>query len=327
MLTDSRQPELLIATLGEGVLAFDGQSFRQIRARDEEARAVTAILPLGSGRLLIGTAKLGLLIYDGKTLKRFHATTSNVYVTALAGSEAELWVGTLNDGLLDFHGGQTERIGEEQGLPDRRVEQIALSADRAYVGTPVGVAEVREGKVARVLAKGRYTRALLVDGDALLVGQVAEGALRVPLSGPENDGRARRPIAAIGGVGLEDSHPFRKERGMDGAPTSFTIEEFLAVGAARYALSADGLLQREPGGEWRRILGGGGARTDRPRYLRAAGRLRWPPLGRLLRPRPGYSFRKRKHSARRKRAGSSASTASSKTRGEERSPWPPPMAS
>ena len=33
----------------------------------------------------MGTAKLGLLIYDGKTLKRFHATTDNVYVTALAG--------------------------------------------------------------------------------------------------------------------------------------------------------------------------------------------------------------------------------------------------
>jgi ligand-binding sensor domain-containing protein len=49
-------------------------------------------------------------------------------VTALAGTEAELWVGTLNDGLLWWHGGQTDRIGEEQGLPDRRVEQIALAA-------------------------------------------------------------------------------------------------------------------------------------------------------------------------------------------------------
>ncbi|MGD0546648.1 MAG: hypothetical protein ABR991_02330 [Terracidiphilus sp.] len=259
MLTDSRQPELLIATMGEGVLAFDGQSFRQIRARDEEARAVTAILPLGSGRLLIGAAKLGLLIYDGKTLKHFHTTTDNFYVTALAGSEAELWVGTLNDGLLYFHGGQTERIGEEQGLPDRRVERIALSAGRAYVGTPVGVGEVREGKVLRVLSKGRYARALLVDGDALLVGQVAEGVLSVPLSGPEDDVKARRPIVAVAGTGSNDSHPFRKGRGKDGAPASFTVEEFFVVGESRYALASDGLMQREPGGEWRRILSSGGA--------------------------------------------------------------------
>jgi len=261
MLTDSRHPELLIATLGEGVLAFDGQTFRQIRARQDEARAVTALLPLGSGRLLIGTAKLGLLIYDGKTLKRFHPTTDNIYVTALAGSEAELWVGTLNDGLLYFHGGQTERTGEEQGLPDRRVEQIALSAGRTYIGTPLGVAEVREGKVWRVLAKGRYAHALLADGDSLLVGQIEEGVLRLPLSGPENDIKARRPIVALvhsdGGGSAAGS---TENTGAAGV----TIEQFLAVGDTRYALANGGLLRREPDGEWRRILGGGGAQlTDR----------------------------------------------------------------
>src|ERR1035441_7865902 len=133
MLTDARQPELLISTQGAGIVAFDGHLFRQILGTNEDVRVVTSLLPLGSGRLLIGTAKPGLLIYDGKTLKRFHPTTNSVYVTALAGSEAELWVGTLNDGLLWWHGGQTERIGEEQGLPDRRVEQIALSAGRTYI--------------------------------------------------------------------------------------------------------------------------------------------------------------------------------------------------
>ena len=127
-------------------------------------------------------------------------------------------MGTLNDGVLWWHGGQTDRIGEEQGLPDRRVEQIALTGGRAYIGTPMGVAEVREGKVARVLAKGRYAHALLADGDALLVGQIEAGVMRVSLNGPENDVQARRPIAARGSGGVLDSHPFRKERGMDGAP-------------------------------------------------------------------------------------------------------------
>jgi hypothetical protein len=126
MLTGSQQPDLLIATSGAGVLAFDGRAFRQILANQGEARNVTALLPLATGRLLIGTAKLGLLVYDGTSLKRFHSTTDNVYVTALAGTDAELWIGTLDNGLLYWHGGETERIGEEQGLPDRRVEQIAL---------------------------------------------------------------------------------------------------------------------------------------------------------------------------------------------------------
>jgi ligand-binding sensor domain-containing protein len=277
MLADAKRPELLISTLGAGIVCFDGHLFRQIMGTNADVRVTTSLLPLASGRLLIGTAKLGLLVYDGKTLKRFHTTTDNVYVTALAGSEAELWVGTLNDGLLCWHGGQTDRIGEEQGLPDRRVEQIALAGGRAYIGTPVGVAEVREGKVARVLAKGRYAHALMADGDSLLVGQMEAGVLRVPLSGPENDVQARRPIAARGGGNVLDSHPSRKERGMDGAPGDYSthpatnrgaagvaVEQFLAVGDDRYALATDGLLRREPDGAWRKILGGGSAQlTDR----------------------------------------------------------------
>lgn len=276
MLTDARQPELLIATGGAGVLAFDGQRFRQIRPDAAEAREVTALLPLGSGRLLMGTAKLGLLIYDGKTLRRFHPTTDNVYVTALAGSEAELWVGTLNHGLLWWRGGQTERLGEAEGLPDRRVEQIALADGAAYVGTPMGVAEVRAGKVARVLAEGRYTHALMVDEDGLLVGQEEDGVLRVPLVATGNGVNARRPIEARESLWGKDSHPLRKEREKDEAPVQaagdaasltslpVTVEQFLAVGERRYALASDGLLKREPDGEWRRVLSGGGALlTDR----------------------------------------------------------------
>jgi ligand-binding sensor domain-containing protein len=260
ILTDSHQPELLIATLGQGVMAFNGHLFRQILAQQDEARTVTAVLPLASGRLLIGTAKLGLLIYDGKTLKRFHATTDNVYVTALAGSEAELWVGTLNDGLLYWRGGQTERIGEEQGLPDRRVEQIALADGRAYVGTPMGVAEIHEGKIARVLARGTYAHALLADRDSLFVGQVEDGVKRLSLAGPVSDNKARRPIVAQAQADLGDS---ATRAAVSRGTAGLTVEQFLAVGDSRYALAGDGLLRQEPDGEWRRILSGGGSQlTD-----------------------------------------------------------------
>ena len=251
-LADSRQPELLIATLGEGILAFDGSRFRQIRASQDDARVVTALLPVSSGSLLIGTAKLGLLIYDGKALKKFHTTTNDVYVTSLAGSEAELWVGTLNDGLLYWHGGQTEHIGEGQGLPDRRVDQIALGGGRVYVGTPMGVAEMRDGKILRELAKGRYAHALLAEGDSLLVGQVNAGVMRVSLSGNGDDGRARRPIVARVAVSVEDPHA---SRGIDGNSGWATVEQFLAVGDSRYALASDGLLVLEADGQWQWILG------------------------------------------------------------------------
>jgi len=245
-LADARQPELLIATAGEGVLAFDGHQFRQIRPVEPAARDVTALLPLRSGRLLIGTRKSGLLAWDGKELRQFHPTTDGIYVTALAGDEAELWIGTLDHGLLHWRGGQTERIGEERGLPDARVEAIALDGalDGAsvYVGTPVGVAEIREGRVARVLARGRYARALLPDAGALLVGQVEAGVLRVPLGAESPVSGLRRPIS----LSRETN------------PASFeTVEQFLAAGDSNYALTTDALLRQTADGEWRGALTGG----------------------------------------------------------------------
>lgn len=257
LLTGSQKPELLIATSGAGVLAFDGRLFRQILASREEARDVTALLPLASGRLLIGTAKAGLLVFDGKVLRSFHPTTDKIYVTALAGTDAELWVGTLNDGLLYWHGGQTDRIGEEQGLPDRRVEQIALGqgdefAGRAYVGTPVGVAEVRDGKIMRVLAKGRYAHALLADGDSLFLGQFEAGVMRVSLTRSQDDVSARRAIVAPVSIRSRTLEP---RTAVTAAPMTDTVEQFLAIGDSRYALANDGLLKLESDGAWRRILG------------------------------------------------------------------------
>ncbi len=155
-MADAQRPELLIATGSECVLAFDGQSFRQIRPTNEQARHITALLPLASGRLLLGAARRGWLIYDGKTLEPLHSTTNSVYVTSPAGTEADLWIGTLNHGLLHWRGGQTQALGVPQGLPDPRGDSIVADGKRVFAGTPMGVAEIRQGQVARVLAAGYW---------------------------------------------------------------------------------------------------------------------------------------------------------------------------
>jgi len=201
-LADSHAPELLIATSGEGVLAFDGERFRQISSVDKSMSTVTDILPLASGRLLIGTQKRGLLVYDGKTLRSFHATTEGVYVTALAGNEAELWIGALGHGVLHWHGGRVEAVAEAQGLPDMHVESIAMTPEAVYVGTPVGVAEIRDGKPARVLARGCYARALLAEADSLYVGQIEGSVLRVDSQALTPESRLRRAITAPWGAGF-----------------------------------------------------------------------------------------------------------------------------
>jgi ligand-binding sensor domain-containing protein len=199
------QPELILATADQGILLFDGQKFRQIYPASSDARAVTAILPVSSGHLLIGTKKRGVLIYDGKTIEELHPTLSHIYVQALAGSEVDLWVGTLDQGVKHWHAGTTETFAEEQGLPDRQVQAIALAGDKAYVGTPVGVVEFDGGRFSRVLASGVLVTCLHVQGEELWIGSEDQGVLRVSLAASHR----RLPPQNGAGMGLEEVRQIR----------------------------------------------------------------------------------------------------------------------
>ena len=114
-LADSRETELVIATAQDGLLAFNGRAFRQIFPQDASARTITSVLPAASGHLLIGTRKRGVLLYDGKKITVLHPTLSNLYVTTLAGTESDLWVGTLNQGVLHWHAGAGRLIRRRAG--------------------------------------------------------------------------------------------------------------------------------------------------------------------------------------------------------------------
>lgn len=176
------QPELILATADQGILAFDGEGFRQLYPTNPEVRSITTILPTPSGHLLIGTKKRGVLVYDGRTIQELHPTLGHLNVRALAGSETDLWVGTLDHGVQHWHAGTMETFDEEQGLPDRQVQAIALADEKAYVGTPLGVAEFTGGRFSRVLAKGALVTSLHVQDEALWVGTEDQGVLRLPLT-------------------------------------------------------------------------------------------------------------------------------------------------
>jgi ligand-binding sensor domain-containing protein len=196
----SGRPELWIATGGEGLVSFDGSRFAQIRSEDRAARSLTAVLPLASGRILVGTAKQGVLAWDGKSLAPLHPALAGISVTAIAGTEADLWVGTLDRGVLHWRAGQLETFSEGQGLPDPRVLSLAVDADRAFVGTALGVAEFRDGRFGRVLAEGYFAKALLARHDTLAVGTLEEGLLDVPLAPERPRLRVAKGAANFGAV-------------------------------------------------------------------------------------------------------------------------------
>lgn len=181
-LADATRPQLILATADQGILIFDGKKFLQILPADAGVRSVTCLLPLSNGQLLIGTKKRGVLLYDGKTIQELHPTLSHLYVQALAGTGTDLWVGTLDQGVKHWHAGTTETFSEEQGLPDRQVQAIALAGEKAYVGTPVGVAEFDRGRLSRALADGVLVTSLFVRDEDLWIGSEDQGVLRVPLA-------------------------------------------------------------------------------------------------------------------------------------------------
>jgi ligand-binding sensor domain-containing protein len=150
----------------------------------------------------------------------------------LAGDYADLWVGTIDRGLVHFHAGQVDSFGMAEGLPDPQVLSLAVDAGRAFAGTPVGVAEFDGGKFARTLASGTFARALLVDGDALLIGTLEQGVVPVPL----------RTAAA---------HPLVRQPEMPSA----RIEHIFRMEANLYAVARDGVYSLgSDGNSWQPIL-------------------------------------------------------------------------
>src|SRR5260370_6644854 len=176
------EPQLWIATAGEGLLTFDGRRLMQIRPNDQPSRSLSALLPLSSGRVLLGTGKDGVLVWDGQTLAHYHSALNDLQVTALAGSEADLWVGTIDRGLFRWHAGQLDHFAEPEGLPDPRILSLAVDRGTAYAGTALGVAKFRDGRFTRVLAGGFFAKSLLLKRDSLAVGTLDEGVLGVPLT-------------------------------------------------------------------------------------------------------------------------------------------------
>jgi ligand-binding sensor domain-containing protein len=246
VLADSREPELILATANDGLLAFNGRAFRQIFPSDSEVRAVTTILPDPSGHLLIGTKRRGVLVYDGKKITALHSTLKDVYVTALAGSESDLWVGTLDRGVLHFHGAATDSFSEPQGLPDPQVQSLAISSDTdtIYAGTPLGVAVFSAGRFSRVLAPGVLATALLAARNQLYVGTEDQGVISIPLEG-------RHP-----NLNLAPSSELSPEL----SPQLSEVRQLFTSGDAVFAVARNGLYRMNSHGfGWEQVLQAGTA--------------------------------------------------------------------
>ncbi len=225
--------ELFIATRGAGILIFDGARFRQLLPADSRLQNFTSVLGLNAGRTLLGTSGRGVLAWDGKTLTDFLPALKNAYITALTGSDADLWIGTLADGAWRLHAGQLDHVRAD--LPDPHVLSIAIAGAASYIGTPIGAVEFRDGKKARTLAEGFFARSLEADDESLAVGTEDEGIVTIPLHSAARPGEAA--------VDQELKAPVERIFRLDGR-----------LNGERYALAGSLYKSEGPRSKWTRAL-------------------------------------------------------------------------
>ena len=235
VLATSPEPELLIATAEDGLLRFDGGRFTQIRPEQPAHRKLTATLALASGRLLLGTDAAGVLAFDGRALTLAHPELANVAVTALAGKDGDVWIGTRDRGVWHWRAGGVDRFYEQNGLPDRRVLSLATHGSRTYVGTALGVAEFENGRYTRTLGAGLFASAISVRQETLYVGTIDQTIAELSLE--PRPSRGARPL-------LHD--------------VPATIQRFIDADGdgALYALADDALYAVDNhSGDLRRLIG------------------------------------------------------------------------
>ena len=125
--------------------------------------------------------------------------------------------------MLHWHAGQADAFGEEQGLPDRQVQSIAVSGNTAFVGTVLGVAVFESGRFSRTLADGILTTALLPSAGQLFVGSEDQGVVAIPL-----EGRPRRSSVPSDATQLAEVHQLLA---MDDAVFALTRSGLYRMGA------------------------------------------------------------------------------------------------
>jgi ligand-binding sensor domain-containing protein len=243
------EPQLLAATAGAGLLILEPTaepnpqapaSIRQLLPADVEARDLTAILPLATGDLLLGTRHRGILLYNGATLTPLPAFASSsasatMQITALAASDSSSYlVGTRNSGIFYVHAGIVDHADITTGLPDNQVEAIAVSQNHAFVGTPTGTADfdlaAPSFRPTRTLAEGLFAHTLSADADTLTIGTLDQGIQQIPLGVQAHLHRASISLA----------QPVQDHQ---------RVDAILPAADNLYAL-ADGSLLRHTGSAW-----------------------------------------------------------------------------
>jgi diguanylate cyclase (GGDEF)-like protein len=137
-----------------GVSVFESGALRSLPVDAGLPSGRVFALHAWAEELLVGTER-GPYTYDGHRFEALHAELVGDAVTSITRArDGELWLGTVNRGLVRISAAGVERFGVDRGLPNNRV--LALLRDRdghIWAGTNGGLMRFRSAPFST------YTRA------------------------------------------------------------------------------------------------------------------------------------------------------------------------
>lgn len=145
--------------------------FVQVKFQPHSADVYVFTLALDQeGRLLVGSEQ-GLYRLQGERFELVHADLANVAVTALfVDPQNQIWIGTINQGLLRLGDYGLEQLGVQDGLPNNRVLSIIQDSEQSlWLGTNAGLFRLRETPFTNLTTQqglaDNYVRTVLEHSD------------------------------------------------------------------------------------------------------------------------------------------------------------------
>ncbi|WP_417605174.1 two-component regulator propeller domain-containing protein [Oceanimonas baumannii] len=160
--------------------------------RQIPAVPVQALLQTQQGQLLVGSGR-GLYGSDksGSFAPLHPQLAEEAISTLLEDSDGELWIGTIDRGLVRLGRHGLERLDTEQGLPNNQVVSLLQDSEgNIWVGTNGGLMRLRDAPFTSFTQEqglsGNYVRTVLADENGKIWAGTSNGLSQIRPSGVQS---------------------------------------------------------------------------------------------------------------------------------------------
>ncbi|TYL48146.1 ligand-binding sensor domain-containing diguanylate cyclase [Marinomonas sp. IMCC 4694] len=175
LLEDSQ--ERIWAATEKGLFQLNSQDKReQLSQHGLPNQHVNAVLETQDKRLLIATNK-GAYALEGDHITLLHPSLKDEAISSLMeDNEGNLWLGTINKGVLRLNNAKIEALNTQLGLPNNRVISMLQDLEGSiWIGTNGGLMRLRKAPFTTFTKErgliGNYVRSVIaVDEHSILAG-------------------------------------------------------------------------------------------------------------------------------------------------------------